>query len=299
MTQLTYLKKYLYEDEIGYVQIIEAMGGQFTPAEDARMSTDAGSKGPELDAKLQKRLLTDAHTSPFEGLIIKIEMCIPIFVRAELDRHRTITKTGEQEQEEIKFTSDEHMRKWFARNEMSSRYIQMPAAYYHPEMIRDQSKTNKQGGSELTSINQEDADFFRNWGQTVTTEARKLYDWAISKGIEKGLARIYNTQNQYTKIRYTGSFKNWCDVLALRLQDNVLWECRQAALAIEDLLTTLFPVLMKEWRRSVYETIKLTREEIAKLITIIEDAAANIPASPEQKKLEDKLHKFLQGTRSI
>jgi thymidylate synthase (FAD) len=246
----------IYGDGIGYVALISSMGDQHTPAEDARMSTDKGRLGPEKDNALQERLLRDAHTSPFEGVVVKVEVCTPLFVLRELDRHRTVDKVSE---EEI-VTPEENMRKWFSRNEMSGRYIQMPNLYYNPVTVRAQSKTNKQGGGN-EELDKNVAEEFRMRGVELCRQSRELYDWAIEKGIEKGLARIYNTQNQYTKIRFTGSLKNWCDMLYLRLPSVVLWECRLVAQAIDKLLSEAFPDAMASWHRNVYDAVRLTKDE--------------------------------------
>lgn len=256
----------IYGDGIGYVALVDSMGDDYTPAEDARMSTGKGRLGPEKDAALQNRLMNDAHTSPFEGAIAKIEICMPLFVRAEMDRHRTIEKNGEREglDEEpigVEYTPEENMRKWFARNEMSGRYIQMPNDYYHPKIVRGQSKTNMQGDGNAPPVSPEVAREFLERGMKATKEGRDLYNWAVESGIEKGLARIYNPQNQYTKIRYTGSVKNWCDMLFLRLPNVVLWECRVAAENIEKLLQEKFPVPMRQWRENVYEAVRLSKYE--------------------------------------
>lgn len=256
----------IYGDNVGYVEIIDVMGHQFTPAEDARTSTGRGSLGDDKDAQLQRRLMNDNHTSPFEGVVVKIEMMVPLFVLREIDRHRTTTKVSDLDGEEL-VTPEENGRKWFARNEMSGRYIQMPDLYYHPQRVRTQSKTNKQGGD--IAPDQLMHDEFINRGKVLTGMARELYDWAVINGIERGMARIYNTQNQYTRIRLTGSLKNWCDFLALRLPNGVLWECRRVAEEIERLLAEQFPAVMKQWRESRYETVVLNRTEREELLKFL------------------------------
>lgn len=258
----------IYGDNIGYVELLDTMGDEFTPAEDARTSTNKGRLGPEKDAQLQQRLTKDGHTSPFEGVIAKVEIVTPLFVLRELDRHRTTTKVGDEDLALV--TPEENGRKWFARNEMSGRYVQMPNQYYHPLNVRSQSKTNKQGGGfELVNEGTRSEFLFR--GEGLVRDARALYDWAVEQGIEKGLARIYNTQNQYTKIRLTGSLKNWCDFLYLRLPQAVLWECRRVAESIEQLLQGAFPSPMAQWRKNVYDTVRLTKEEASVLSDIIEE----------------------------
>ena len=258
----------ILEDGIGSVELLSTMGDEFTPAEDARTSTNKGRLGPEKDAKLQERLTKDGHTSPFEGVIAKVEIVAPLFVLRELDRHRTVGKVGDEDL--TLCTPEENGRKWFARNEMSGRYVQMPNEYYHPVQVRMQSRTNMQGSSGEAPT-EELANQFLKRGRALTAEARALYDWAVLCGIEKGMARIYNTQNQYTKIRLTGSLKNWCDFLYLRLPLGVLWECRMVARSIERLLQEAFPSPMEQWRRNVYEAPRFTKDERRLLCHMMEE----------------------------
>ncbi len=279
----------IYGDGIGYVKLIDRMGDDFTPAEDARTSTDKGRLGPEKDTALQERLLVDNHTSPFEGVVVKFEMCVPLFVLRELDRHRTLDKNSENDPFEM-VAPEENMRKWFSRNEMSGRYIQMPDLYYHPRAVRGQSQTNKQGGSADTlQISQEVADEFKARGKEISKAARELYTWGVEQGIEKGLARIYNTQNQYTRIRYTGSLKNWFDALNLRLPSVVLWECRQPVEAVLEMLRANFPQATKSWKELVYDGCRLTGAEKDTIRQLLEGAERTEVSFEIIKKLAKKI----------
>lgn len=286
----------MYGDGIGYVTLVESMGDSFTPAEDARMSTGKGRLGPEKDNALQERLLKDAHTSPFEGVVVKFEICAPLFVIRELDRHRTVDKNSEDDPFEM-VLPEEGMRKWMSRNEMSGRYIQMPDLYYYPVEVRAQSKTNKQGGG-TDLVSPEVAAEFKERGLQITRSARELYSWGVEQGIEKGVARIYNTQNQYTKIRYTGSLKNWCDVMYLRLPTAVLWECRKIALCIQNLLKERFPDPVSSWEKLVYNTSRVNRDEMNMILTalnILDNYDGDMSGEEHETKnrLREKLEKKL------
>jgi thymidylate synthase (FAD) len=265
-----YIRKIdIYEDQIGYVALLSVMGDEFTPAEDARTSTNKGRLGPEKDRKLQLRLLKDNHTSPFEAVLLKFEMVVPLFVLREIDRHRTLTKVSDQPNWDEEFAQtvvcDEGGRKWFARNEMSGRYVQMPNQYYMPKQLRYQDKRNNQGGNFGDARDAFDRELYKAFverGAAIQVAARELYDWAINNNIEKGQARIFNTQNQYTKIRMTGSLKNWLDFLRLRLPEGVvLHECRMVALAIGEIVSEQFPTVWRDWYENVYDVVTLTQDE--------------------------------------
>lgn len=279
----------MYGDEIGYVKLLDSMGDDYTPAEDARTSTDKGRLGHEKDTALQERLMVDNHTSPFEGVVVKFEVCAPLFVIREADRHRTLDKNSEEDPFEM-VGPEEGMRKFFSRNEMSGRYIQMPDLYYFPPSVRGQSTTNKQGGGQDTaSISPEVAQRFQDECRRISKEARANYTWAVEQGIEKGLARICNTQNQYTKIRYTGSLKNFFDALYLRLPSVVLWECRVVFEGIRDLLKQKFPQAMSSWENLVYNGVRLTGPEAKFLRDLLEEDEALNREHPDVAKIFKKL----------
>lgn len=282
----------IFGDWIGYVTLLDRMGDDFTPAEDARTSTDKGRLGVIPDLALQERLMKDNHTSPFEGVVVKFEVCAPIYVIREADRHRTMKKSHEDDPFEMELVSpEESMRCWFSRNEMSGRYIQMPDLYYHPVEVRGQSKTNKQGGStDAPSISPEVAEEFKTRGMQISKDARALYTWAVEQGIEKGMARNYNTQNQYTRIRYTGSMKNIFDALLLRLPNVVLWECRMVFEAMRDILKEEFPYAVSSWEKLVYNGLRLTGPELQLLQKILRSGTFDTTGfSDEELKAADAL----------
>src|SRR5579885_626991 len=46
------MKLPIHGDDIGYVKLLDVMGNEWTPADDARTSTDKGNLGPEKDSAL-------------------------------------------------------------------------------------------------------------------------------------------------------------------------------------------------------------------------------------------------------
>jgi thymidylate synthase (FAD) len=128
----------------GYVKLVDYMGNDLSPIESARMSTDNPTGVDERkDDKLREFLWKNNHSSPFESLILTVEMKLPIFVLREFDRHRSI----DIDNTVIEGQSD--FRKYNSRNEFSGRYAEMPAECYVPDRSRlqPQSSANKQGSS--------------------------------------------------------------------------------------------------------------------------------------------------------
>jgi thymidylate synthase (FAD) len=94
------------------------------PANAARMSFDATDSGRtrEQDLKLSAYLMRNLHTSPFEQVQVWLEMKLPIFVARQFVRHRTVRL-----------------------NEVSGRYVVLPAEWYIPDVVGAKPTDKKQG----------------------------------------------------------------------------------------------------------------------------------------------------------
>ena len=93
------------------------------PANAARMSFDAMDSRPESDdLKLARYLMKNWHTSPFEMVQIWMEVKLPIFLARQFVRHRTARL-----------------------NEISGRYVTLPAEWYIPEAVGGKPADRKQG----------------------------------------------------------------------------------------------------------------------------------------------------------
>src|SRR5437762_11090119 len=119
----------------GLVALIDVMP-RFAPAgktadyaivQAARVSYGAGTKQVNEDKGLIRYLARHRHTTPFEMVEFKFHHVMPIFVARQWIRHRTANV-----------------------NEYSARYSVVKGRFYRPSMesLRQQSTTNRQGGTE-------------------------------------------------------------------------------------------------------------------------------------------------------
>lgn len=211
----------------GSVTLVESWGSDERIVEAARMSTGRGFLGwgtPDApgDEKLLAYLWNNQHATPFEmaGAIFEIEA--PIFVFREWHRHRTQSY-----------------------NEMSARYTPLPDVNYTPSVDRllINSKTNKQAGTikgaeELTEAA---AEHFRSELRDVYHRQQALYEWALSAGVPKELARVHLPVARYSRMRASAVLRNWLSFLTLRMALGAQWEIRQYANAVHDILAERFP----------------------------------------------------------
>lgn len=236
----------------GYLRSIEHYGSDESIIEAARMSTNKGFLGwgpfdcPECahpatgeptkgncsrclgtgrvpgDEKLLRYLYENKHATPFEmaGLIIEVQA--PIFVFREWHRHRTQSY-----------------------NEMSARYTPLPDLNYIPsiERLMMNSKTNKQAGTVkgAEDLTEDMAEKYRDKLMSQYAADEDFYQWSLSIGVPKELARVHLPVGRYSKMRANANLRNWLAFLTLRMAPGAQWEIRQYANAVGEIIKDRYP----------------------------------------------------------
>ena len=124
---------FLYDDNIGKVELVQFMGEDITIVNSARVSF--GVQKDELDSKDEKLinyLIKHKHTSTLEHNIATFRIKVPLFVRSQHHRHRT-----------------------WSYNEISRRYTDVNLEFYETEMLRTQHKSNRQASEREETFNPE------------------------------------------------------------------------------------------------------------------------------------------------
>lgn len=196
------------------------------PAQSARMSfgnTEVRTR--EADLKLARYLLKNRHTTPFEMVQVWIEMKLPIFVARQFVRHRTV-----------------------AINEISGRYVTLPAEWYIPEAKNVGKKiTNvKQGrgeiGDDKAALTK--AEIFSDNLDWLCRCSYEVYLKALAFDIPPEEARLCLHLNHYTHWLWTQNLWNVLHFLSLRLDSHAQWEAQQYARAIAQALESALPETM-------------------------------------------------------
>lgn len=68
-----------------------------------------------------------------------------------------------------------------------------------------------------------------------------MYQYALTHGIPKELARIHLPVGRYSQMRAHTCLRNWLAFLTLRQDPAAQWEIRQYALAVSQLIAENFP----------------------------------------------------------
>lgn len=199
------------------------------PANAARMSFDGQDqdRNYEVEMKLNRYLLMNKHMTPFEMIEVWLEMKLPIFVARQFVRHRTA-----------------------GLNEISGRYVQLPAEWYIPplEHVQLQSDTKKQGGNSIDLTDQSQVDKairFTTYLYADCEQSYRHYELAIKDGIAMEQARLFLHVNHYTHWLWKQDLRNLFGFLLLRDHGHAQKEAQAYAKAVTMLLKPHVPGLME------------------------------------------------------
>lgn len=194
------------------------------------------------DEKLLRYLYEHKHATPFEMAGIVIEVQAPIFVFREWRTHRTCSQVADEYFLDDSFPGDS------SYNEMSARYIPLPAMNYIPtiERLLINSKTNKQAGTikDAEELTEESAKEYQIALASMYSNQENLYQKALKHGVPKELARIHLPVGRYSRMRASANLRNWLAFLTLRIDENAQWEIREYANKVGKIISNLYP---KTW----------------------------------------------------
>ena len=237
MSELINKKNFLYDDDIGSVELVDFMGEDITIVNSARVSF--GVHKEELDAKDKKLisyLMKHKHTSTLEHNIATFRIKVPLFIRSQHHRHRT-----------------------WSYNEISRRYTDFNLEFYAPDSFRTQHKSNRQSSNVEEKINPT-LNFEASYTSSPLTmdcsEAIKehhktsvaLFDKLLESGVCKEQARGVLPQNLYTEYYATANLNNILKFISLRTHDGAQWEIQQLANSMLDVITEIWPIAVGSYR---------------------------------------------------
>lgn len=242
----------------GFVTLVDVMP-RLVPAERptadaaivqaARVSYGDGTKTVNEDCGLIRYLMRHNHSTPFEMIEFKFHMKMPIFVARQIVRHRMVSL-----------------------NEVSGRYSILKDEFYLPEVdgIRQQSKTNKQGGDQQIESNV--AAEFIDKLKGVAELTYGLYESYLEEGVSREQARMILPVNLYTEWYWKIDLKNLFHFLALRCDAHAQYETRVFADALLELIKPIVPVAVEAWDdyHDYRGAVKLTRLEIEAIRRMLE-----------------------------
>ena len=227
---------YLYNDNIGKIELVQHMGEDITVVNSSRVSFGVHKdEMNDKDKKLVNYLIKHKHTSTLEHNIATFRIKVPIFVRSQHHRHRT-----------------------WSYNEISRRYTDADLQFYTPEEYRTQHKSNRQA-SNLDSLINPVMDVYpehlesRLCNEAVEFHVRNslhLYEDMIKKGVAREQARMILPQNMYTEYYATANANNILKFIDLRTHEGAQWEIQQLANRMLDIIENLWPVTVRSFKEN-------------------------------------------------
>lgn len=233
---------------------IDHMGSDLSVVNAARVSFGKKSEDfSDKDAKLIQYLAKHKHLSPFGHAFASFHVKAPVFVRAQLVKH-----------------------KFLRVNEISRRYVDSEPDIFVPEIWRGRSEDKKQGSSGEVPIAYIDAFSKRHikdyWEETYAHsigekfedgdyrpeasildeikahyeyEVLPLYNMLLSVGVAPEQARMVLPQSMMTEWYWSGSLDAFAAMCKLRCASDTQFESQQVANQISAEMEKLFPVSWK------------------------------------------------------
>ena len=228
---------FLYDDNIGKVELVQSMGEDITIVNSARVSF--GVQKDELDSKDEKLinyLIRHKHTSTLEHNIATFRIKVPLFVRSQHHRHRT-----------------------WSYNEISRRYTDVNLEFYETESLRTQHKSNRQASERDETFNPKisidtelcSVPMIKNASEIIKmhhNESVKLFDKLIDAGVCKEQARGVLPQNLYTEYYATANLNNILKFINLRMHEGAQVEIQVMAEKMLEIITDIWPVTVNAYR---------------------------------------------------
>ena len=172
------------------------------------------------EMKLTRYLMENAHMTPFESVVVWLELKLPIFVARQLVRQRTQSL-----------------------NEASARYITLPAEWYIPEVVGGKAASKKQGQED--NLDEATQRLFKDQLNKACAHNYGSYLAFIDAGVAPEHARMFLHVNHYTHWMTTMNLRNlFMSFLVLRDHSHAQIETQQYARATIALLEPHLPGLM-------------------------------------------------------
>jgi thymidylate synthase (FAD) len=246
----------------GFVRLVDWMGDDASIARAARVSYGKGTKSVSEDSALIDYLIRHQHTSPIEMVEFVFHIKLPLFSMAQLVRHRTSSL-----------------------NQVSARYSIMEEEFYVPEILRVQSKTNKQS-SEVGDLGELER-YFLNKIARISNDAYEDYEILMKYGVAREMARMILPQNLYTQVYWKQDLKNLLHLLKLRMDEHAQYEIRVFADAIYDIIRDIVPNTIKSWENHILKSVTFSADEINALTTGVDNVIiANMDNFSKGRKVE-------------
>jgi thymidylate synthase (FAD) len=268
----------------GFIRLIDCMPNPLDPysisadnaiAQMARVSYGGGTEKKRDNSGLINYLMENRHTSPFEGVVFKFHVKMPIFVARQWFRHRTASA-----------------------NEISARYSVLSDDFYipDPERCQGQDEAMKQGSDGKLDANKEISNFINTESTCSYSKYTKLLDLGLSRELSRSVLPV----NIYTEMYWMMNLHNLLHFVKLRMSTHAQYEIRVYAKKIKEIIKEIAPLTLSAWESHIENSISLSEDDlqiIKKLSNIdIEEAKREVSKLGWSKR---KVDNFLLKVKNL
>ena len=206
------------------VALLNHMGTDAEIAEDARTSTKfERSSNPERVGLIRK-LIEEGHWSPFEHAILKFGLEVPLFVRDQIVRHKSLSFSV-----------------------FSLRYSEAEPKFWVPEGVRPLVQVGKAMDYRRSMGSVSQTETALTHAHEAAEECWGLYENMLDHDITPEVARAVLPTSLYTRMVITGNLRSWMHFLDVRADKHAQWEVRDVATQIAEEFANHFPVSYAAW----------------------------------------------------
>ena len=193
----------------------------------ARVSNPENQNNKETSEKLLNYLARYKHWSPFEMVSVCLEVETTRDIARQLLRHRS-----------------------FSFQEFSQRYADPTKDLeFEAREARLQDPKNRQNSIPVDRNDEKHRRINEEWRMKqleLIREIKKLYNWALDKGIAKEQARaILPEGNTISRLYVNGTLRSWIHYIELRSGNGTQQEHAELALAVAEVIAKIVKIINK------------------------------------------------------
>lgn len=190
----------------------------------ARVSNPSNQSNTETSEKLIKYLIKNKHWSPLEMVSMCLEIETTRDIARQILRHRS-----------------------FSFQEFSQRYADPTKDLsFEIREARLQDTKNRQNSIEMEGTLQNELikDEWIKKQMFLINHAKETYEWAISKGIAKEVARcVLPEGNTMSRMYMNGTLRSWVHYIELRKENGTQKEHMEIARECAKVIAKVFPLI--------------------------------------------------------
>jgi thymidylate synthase (FAD) len=229
-------KQTVFNDGIGYIQLLGVFGDDKVVVDTARVSMhkEADNYSDDQNQRLINYLLNNQHWSPVAHPQIRLRILMPILVARQWFKHNI----------------------GIVRNEESRRYVDYLPQVFTPDVWRSRAERVKQGSIDEPVVN---SVMVQRAYENSIKVALDTYEFMLANDVAPELARSVLPQSCYVEFVETISLQAMLRVIHLRTDSHAQKEIQLYAKVYESIVKEHFPMVWNALNPIVTQEVPKSR----------------------------------------